>query len=95
MACLCYNMHLMVIALVSHSALSNPRTSAMLTLNGTNHKQWVESLMMNLTLMRVDLALRTDAPPKPTDDTTERDRKSYEDWEHSNRCCLMLMLSHG
>ncbi|XP_062091041.1 uncharacterized protein LOC133797221 [Humulus lupulus] len=75
-------------------ALSNPRTSAMLTLNGTNHKQWVESLMMNLTLMRVDLALRTDAPPKPTDDTTEKDRKSYEDWEHSNRCCLMLMRYH-
>ena len=50
--------------------------------------------MMNLTLMRVDLALRTDAPPKPTDDTTKRDRKSYEDWEHSNRCCLMLMRYH-
>ncbi|KAM6577988.1 hypothetical protein CsatB_029825 [Cannabis sativa] len=84
-------MHLMVIALVSHSALSVPRNSAMLTLNGTNHKQWVESLMLNLTLMRVDLALRMDAPPKPADDATEKDKKSYEDWEHSNRCCLMLM----
>ncbi|XP_062075314.1 uncharacterized protein LOC133779360 [Humulus lupulus] len=73
-------------------AASIPRTSAMLTLNGTNHKQWVESLMMNLTLMRVDLALRMDAPPKPTDDATEKDKKSYE--EHSNRCCLMLMRYH-
>ncbi|KAM6556990.1 hypothetical protein CsatB_004009 [Cannabis sativa] len=84
----------MVIALVSHSALSVPRNSAMLTLNGTNHKQWVESLMLNLTLMRVDLALRMDAPPKPADDATEKDKKSYEDWEHSNRCCLMLMRYH-
>jgi hypothetical protein len=44
--------------------------------------------------MRVDLALRTYAPPKPNNDTTEKDRKSYEDWEHSNRCCLMLMRYH-
>ena len=40
------------------------------------------------------LGLSTYAPPNPTDDTTEKDRKSYEDWEHSNRCCLMLIRYH-
>ncbi|KAM6546692.1 hypothetical protein CsatB_027428 [Cannabis sativa] len=71
-------------------ALSVPRNSAMLTLNGTNHKQWVESLMLNLTFMKVDLALRMDAPPEPADDATEKDKKSYEDWEHSNHLFLKL-----
>ncbi|XP_062110679.1 uncharacterized protein LOC133822385 isoform X1 [Humulus lupulus] len=75
-------------------APSYPRALAVLALNETNHKQWVESITMNLTFMKVDLALRIDAPSKPTDDATEKDKKFYEDWEHSNRCCLMLMRYH-
>ena len=84
----------MGVALVSHPALGNPKISAILTLNGTNHKQWIESLMMNLTIMRMDLALRTTAPPKLADGASEKDRKSYEEWEYSNRCCLMIMRYH-
>ncbi|KAL5560480.1 hypothetical protein UlMin_036691 [Ulmus minor] len=59
------------------NALSNPSISAMLTLNGTNYKQWRESLLMNLNIMKLDL------------------QKKYRDeWEHSNRCCLMIMRYH-
>ncbi|XP_062079432.1 uncharacterized protein LOC133783827 isoform X2 [Humulus lupulus] len=78
----------------SMSAVSIPRSPAVLTLNATNHKQWIENITMNLTFMKVDLALRIDAPSKPADDATEKDKKSYEDWEHSNHCCLMLMRYH-
>ena len=70
-------MQLMVVALVPHPALDNPKISAILMLNGTNHKQWVEALMMNLSIMKMDLALRTNAPPMPTDNAAEKDRKSY------------------
>ena len=50
--------------------------------------------MMNLTVMKKDLALRTTAPPKPADNATENDRKSYDEWEYSNRCYLMIMRYH-
>ena len=50
--------------------------------------------MMNLTIMKMDLALRTTAPPKPADSVAEKDRKSYEEWEYSNCCCLMIMRYH-
>ena len=50
--------------------------------------------MMNLTVMKKDLALRTTAPPKPADNAAEKDRKSYDEWEYSNRSCLMNMRYH-
>ena len=50
--------------------------------------------MMNLTVMKKDLALRTIAPPKPADNAAEKDRKSYDEWEYSNRCYLMIMRYH-
>ena len=71
---------IMVVTLVFHPALGNPKISTTLTLNGTNHKQWVESLMMNLTIMRMDLALRTTAPLKPAVGVAEKDKKFYKEW---------------
>ena len=50
-------------------------------LNGTNHKQWANSLIMNLTIMKLDLALREDSPPKPIAETSTNDRKHYDDWD--------------
>ena len=76
-----------VVALVSYSALGNPKISVILMLNRTNHKQWVQSLMMNLTIMKMDLALRTTAPPMPVDNAAEKDRKPLLSDEHE--------LSHG
>ena len=89
-----FYMQLMVVALVSHPALGNPKISVILTLNRINHKQWVEYLMMNLTIMKIDLALRTTVLRKPADGAAEKDRKSYDECEYSNRCCLMIMRYH-
>ena len=56
-------------------------------LNMTNYKQWVKSLMMNLTIMKLNLALKVEAPPKPIAESSAEENKSYEDWEYSNSCC--------
>ena len=50
--------------------------------------------MMNLTIMKLNLALKVEAPPKPIVESSASEKKSYEDWEYSNNCCLMIMENH-
>ena len=66
----------------------------MLTLNGANYKHWHESLLMNLTIMKLDLPLREYEPAKLSDSSTYEQKKYRDEWEHSNRCCLMIMRYH-
>ena len=61
---------------------------------GANYKQWVKYLMMNLTIIKLNLALKVEAPPKPTAESSVSEKKSYEDWEYSNSYCLMIMKNH-
>ena len=89
-ACLCF-LHC---SLVYSSALSFPQFSVITKLNEINYKQWVESLMMNLTIIKLNLALKVEAPPKPTAESFANEKKFYEDWEYSNRCCMMIMKNH-
>ncbi|EXB28914.1 hypothetical protein L484_012673 [Morus notabilis] len=49
---------------------------------------------MNLALMNVDLALRVEMPEKPTEKSSAGEKADYDRWEHSNRCCLMVMRYH-
>ena len=87
-------MYFLYYSLISSSALSFPRFSTIMKLNGTNYKQWVESLMMNLTIMKLNLALKVETPLKPTIESFANEKKFYGDWEYSNRCCLMIMDNH-
>ena len=50
--------------------------------------------MMNLTIMKLNLALKVEAPLKPIAEISTSEKKSYEDWEYSNNCCLMIMENH-
>ena len=50
--------------------------------------------MMNLTIMKLKLALKVEAPPKPTIESSASEKTSYEDWEYSNSCCFMIMENH-
>ena len=50
--------------------------------------------MMNLTIMKLNLALKVDAPPKPTVKSSANEKKLYEDWEYCNNYCLMIMENH-
>ena len=63
-------------------------------LNGTNYKQWVKSLMMNLTIMKLNLTLKVEAPPKPIVESFAFEKKFDEVIEYSNNCCLMIMENH-
>ena len=50
--------------------------------------------MMNLTIMKLNMSLKVEAPQKPTDETSANEKKSYKDWEYCNSCCLMIMENH-
>ena len=83
-----FYMYFLHCSLVYSSTLSFPRFAVITKLNGTNYKQWVKSLMMNLTIMKLNLAL------KPTVESSANETKFYENWEYSNSCCLMIMENH-
>ena len=76
------------------SAFSFPQFFAITKLNGTNYKQWVESIMMNLKIMKLNLALKVEATPKPTVESSTNEKKFYKDCEYSNSCCLMIVENH-
>ena len=63
-------------------------------LNGTNYKQLVKSLKMNLTFMKLKLALKVKAPPKFTIKCSANEKKFYENWVYSNSCCLIIIENH-
>jgi len=44
-----------------------------------------------LGCMDLDLALRIEKPPSPTDSSTSEERKDYEKWNRSNRISLMII----
>ena len=44
--------------------------------------------------MKLNLALKVEAPPKPTTKSFASEKKSYENREYSNNCCLMIMENH-
>ncbi|KZV20375.1 hypothetical protein F511_35051 [Dorcoceras hygrometricum] len=60
-------------------------------LNGSNFKSWQENLLIVLGVMDLDLAIRVDCPPTPTDKSTSDEKKEFERWERSNRMYLMIM----
>ena len=74
-----FYMYFLHCSLVYSSVLSFPQFFAITKLNETNYKQWVKSLMMNLTIMKLKLALKVEAPPKPTTESSVNEKKSYED----------------
>ena len=41
--------------------------------------------------MNLDLALEIDPPKKLTNESSATVKKLYEDWKHSNKCCMMMI----
>ena len=60
-------------------------------LDGTNYQKWKKTLGMNLTFMKLDLALEIDPLEKLTYESSATVKKMCEDWKHSNKCCMMIM----
>ena len=44
--------------------------------------------------MKLNMTLKVKAPPKPTAESSTKEKKSYEDWKFSNSCCLIIMENH-
>ena len=44
--------------------------------------------------MKMNLALKVEALPKPTAKSSANEKKIYGDWEYSNSYCLMIMENH-
>ena len=90
--CFIYFKCLVVFANLTASSTPNvlPMT-AMMKLDGTNYQKWKKTLVMNMTFMKLDLALEIDSPKKLTDDSSASVKKLYEDWKHSNKCYMMMM----
>ncbi|RVW48954.1 Retrovirus-related Pol polyprotein from transposon TNT 1-94 [Vitis vinifera] len=58
-------------------------------LSGSNYKRWRSGIEFVLGMMDLDMSLREDEPPKPTNENTEAMRAHYVKWERSN--CLSLI----
>ncbi|XP_050142317.1 uncharacterized protein LOC126618330 [Malus sylvestris] len=58
---------------------------------GVNYKKWKQDLETTLGVMDMDLALTTEEPPGPTDDSTSSQRFKYEKWHKSNRISLLII----
>ncbi|KAF5458961.1 hypothetical protein F2P56_022953 [Juglans regia] len=72
----------------------NSESSNISILNGDNFSDWKENVLSTLGFMNLDLALRVDEPPIPTESSSLVDKSTYERWEQSNRLSLMLIKSH-
>lgn len=60
-------------------------------LNGTNFKDWKESVLIVLGCMDLDLALRIEQPTPLTDESSPDEKRNFEKWERSNRMSLMII----
>ena len=58
-------------------------------LSGSNYKRWRSDIEFVLGMMDLDMALREDEPPKPTNESTEAMRAHYAKWERSNHLSLI------
>ena len=44
--------------------------------------------------MKLSLALEIDPLEQSPDDNIAVVKKLYEDWKHSNKCCMMMMMEN-
>ena len=64
-----YFKYLIVFAISTNSSTPNVLSMiVMMKLNGTNYQKWKETLVMNMTFMKLDVALEIDPSEKLTDD---------------------------
>ncbi|XP_024021308.1 uncharacterized protein LOC112091550 [Morus notabilis] len=60
-------------------------------LNETNFKVWKGNVMIVLSCMDLDLALRIEQPTTLTDESSNEEKQDFEKWDCSNRMSLMIM----
>ncbi|XP_019259156.1 PREDICTED: uncharacterized protein LOC109237317 [Nicotiana attenuata] len=63
-------------------------------LSGDNYAEWKEKVLLTLGFSDLDLALRVEEPPIPTESSMPVAKANYEQWERFNRLSLMLIKAH-
>ncbi|XP_059310571.1 uncharacterized protein LOC132061911 [Lycium ferocissimum] len=63
-------------------------------LSGENFTAWKEKVLLTLVCSNLDLPIRVEEPPKPTESSTPDAKAYFERWERSNRLSLMLIKAH-
>ena len=66
------------------------QSTFMKTLNGTNYKEWGETLKLYLVIINIDLALREDKPVMDAN-FNAKPRANHETRVHSNLICFMVL----
>ncbi|RVW21782.1 Retrovirus-related Pol polyprotein from transposon TNT 1-94 [Vitis vinifera] len=75
--------------MISVSFAVNNNNATIEILSGSNYKRWRSDIEFVLGMMDLDMALREDEPPKPTNESTEAMRAHYAKWERSNHLSLI------
>ncbi|KAG8375187.1 hypothetical protein BUALT_Bualt10G0074200 [Buddleja alternifolia] len=60
-------------------------------MNGGNYKKWKRDIECALGLADIDVTLRDDQPAGLADDASDTERRTYTQWERSNRLSLLAM----
>lgn len=63
-------------AVIPTTALFDSTKTPMLT--GDNFTEWKDNILLTLGCMDLDLAIREEKPPNPTESSTPSERSSYE-----------------
>lgn len=69
----------------------NNNNATIEVLTGSNYKRWKQDIEFALGIADIDMALREDEPPRPTDKSTRAEKELYAKWEKSNRLSLLTM----
>nr|GEY07875.1 hypothetical protein [Tanacetum cinerariifolium] len=64
-------------------------------LTGDNFAEWKENVLLTLGCMDLDLALRGDASPKPTESRMPIVKSNYKQWARSDRLSIMFIKSRS
>ncbi|KAF7130380.1 hypothetical protein RHSIM_Rhsim10G0199300 [Rhododendron simsii] len=89
-----YLLNDLCILTVGTTSLMSSESSRIPFLSGENFSEWKDKVLLALGCMDLDLAIREDEPPKPTNESSIAVRVAYDRWERSNRLSLMLIKTH-
>lgn len=59
-----------------------------------NYIEWKEKVLLTLSLLDLNLALRVKEPSIPTESSTLEAKANYERWERSNHLSLILIKAY-
>ncbi|XP_022878635.1 uncharacterized protein LOC111396430 [Olea europaea var. sylvestris] len=79
------------LSFTSSSATISANINSILILNGTNFKDWKENILIVLSCMDLNFALRIEQHTPLTKESSPDEKNNLEKWDRSNRVSLMII----